>query len=56
MNSEGWVVLGVFLIGGWILILFTKSGREHLREHIRRNQAFETKRTKGRGCTDLSGC
>ena len=43
------VVFGVIFIGGWILILFTKSGREHLREQIRQNQAFQTKRVRKRG-------
>lgn len=44
----GWIVLGVVLIGAWMWMLFTKSGREHLKEEIRHNRAFQTKRTRKR--------
>jgi hypothetical protein len=44
----GYVVLGVVLAGGWILMLSTKSGREYLKETNRQSRAFETKRTRKR--------
>lgn len=44
----GWIVLSVLLVGGWIYLLFTKSGRSYLRDRINQGQAFETRRVRKR--------
>ena len=42
------VLITVFLVGSWIYMLFTKSGREYLKDQIKQNRAFETKTIRKR--------
>jgi hypothetical protein len=48
METALGVVFGVVFFGGWLYLLFTKSGRAHLLEEFRQSRAFETKAVRRR--------